>query len=45
MRRLALLTVSVFAVLFSDALASGQLIDFEATPGGAIPTDDALLTP
>ena len=44
MRRLALLTMSVFAVLFSDALASGQLIDFESTPGGAIPTDDALLT-
>lgn len=44
MRRLAVLTVSVFTILLSAALASGQLIDFESTPGGAIPTDDALLT-
>ncbi len=43
MRRYALLIVSVFSVLFSDALASAQLIDFESTPGGAIPIDDALL--
>ncbi len=43
MRRFALLTASVLTVLFSDSLAWGQLIDFESTPGGAIPSDDALL--
>ena len=44
MRCFAVLSVLVFSVLFSDALASAQLIDFESTPGGAIPTDDAFLS-
>ena len=43
MRRLALLIAPVFTILFSDGVAWGQLIDFESTPGGAIPSDDALL--
>jgi hypothetical protein len=47
MRTLALISVPVATVLstvfFSASLAGAQLIDFETTPGGGVPVDDALL--
>lgn len=44
MRRLVLLAAPVLALLLADSVALGQLIDFESTPGGATPLDDAMLT-
>jgi len=44
MRRLASLIAPVLALFLSASVAWGQLIDFESTPGGATPTDDAILT-
>ena len=43
MRRFAYLIASVLPLLLSDTAALGQLIDFESTPGGATPIDDASL--
>ena len=43
MRRFAYLIASVLPLLFADTVALGQLIDFESTPGGATPIDDASL--
>lgn len=44
MRRLVSLTAPVLALLLFDSVASSLLIDFESTPGGSTPTDDAILT-
>ena len=43
MRRFAYLIASVLPLLLADTVALGQLIDFESTPDGVTPIDDASL--
>lgn len=43
MRHLALWTLCVATSLLSAAVGRAQLIDFETTPGGLVPLDDAIL--